>query len=91
MNKYENIINTLRCQINRAKEKKNLIKADKLKKKLSEVNNLHKMAQKKKLDENEPEQLVSLEAGNVGNQIGAKFWEQDQLLLLTNGSSSDNE
>ena len=48
MNKYENIINTLRCQINRAQEKKNLIKADKLKKKLSEVNNLHKMAQKKK-------------------------------------------
>ena len=177
MNKYENIVNTLRCQIKRAQEKKKLIKADKLKKKLSVVNKLHKIAQKKKLDEqlqdilwnllyitnvtitsdesdssdsesdtamselvslqdselslqidkltnltndvnqlkiqadmlqvvattfdhentvrnageNEPEQLVSLEAGNVGNKIGAKFWEQDQLLLLTNGSSSDNE
>ena len=159
MNNYENIVNTLRCQIKRAQEKKNLIKADKLKKKLSVVNKLHKMAQKKKLDqqlqdhcdsidsesesamselvslqdtelslqidkltnltndvnqlknqadmlqvvatafdhentvrnadENEPEQLVSIQAGYVGNQIGANFWEKEEPLLLTNGSSSE--
>ena len=35
--------------------------------------------------ESEPEQLVSIQAGQVGNQIGAQFWEQELLTAIQFG------
>lgn len=60
MNNFDTIVKTLQSQIKRAQKKRKLMKADKLKEKLSVVYKLHKMAQKKKYDEQLQDMLWNL-------------------------------